>query len=127
MQHLVPESCDTKMVEAHPLSRDVTDELFLGYIQDVTKLASSTYLHIDKTSDRRLSSQTKFPPFVYTPMHGVGLNIFQKVIATIGLEKYMHAVPEQVPLQSHESHFSHIPIQSFQLSNILILKKMALW
>jgi phosphomannomutase len=63
------------------------------------------------------------PKFVYTPMHGVGLKIFEQVMHSIGFQGSMHPVPEQVARVNAVTDNRPYPIQTFQPSNSPILRK----
>ena len=63
------------------------------------------------------------PKFVYTPMHGVGLKIFEQVIQSIGFQGCIYSVPEQVTQLIAVTDNRPYPIQTFQPSNFPILKK----
>ena len=63
------------------------------------------------------------PKFVYTPMHGVGLKIFEQVIQSMGFQGSMYPVPEQVTQVNAVPDNRPYPIQTFQPSNFPILKK----
>src|SRR5438046_494131 len=65
------------------------------------------------------------PEFVYTPMHGVGLKIFEQVIQSMGFQASMYPVPQQVTHVATVTDTRRYPIRTFQRSNSLIQKKKA--
>lgn len=83
LQNLEPVQWDTSGVTlTNPLMSDaltnVKDEYTNAVIRSVESLPMDSPL-----------------PFIYTPMHGVGLPFMTAVVQQIGLEKDMHVVPEQ--------------------------------
>jgi phosphoglucomutase len=94
MENSLPASWDTKALDTHPLVEDIS-HLISPYVEDVAKLAASRYTNnfIISTNISPLSSLSDF---VYTPMHGVGLNVFTRVIQSLGIQQHMHPVKEQV-------------------------------
>ena len=58
-------------------------------------------------------------------MHGVGLEIFEKVIQSMGFEEYMYTVPQQVTQVNTVIDTRPYPIRTFPQSNSPIQKKKA--
>ncbi|KAI4751532.1 hypothetical protein E4T52_15376 [Aureobasidium sp. EXF-3400] len=81
--NLEPITWDVNVLEqGSPLVTHALQQVEEGYMATVSKIAS--------VSDPEASL-----PFVYTPMHGVGLPFFTSVMTQLGLESKMHVVKEQ--------------------------------
>jgi phosphoglucomutase len=81
--NLEPVTWDVNVLEqGNPLVAHVLQQVEEGYMATVSKIAS-------------VSNPDTSLPFVYTPMHGVGLPFFTSVIEQLGLESKMHVVEEQ--------------------------------
>jgi phosphomannomutase len=96
MDNLIPNSWDTDAIDTNSLAIDVTERLFPDYVKDVVKLGFGRYLskilHLICSCLRDRS----LPRFVYTPMHGVGMKIFESVIHSLGFEGSVCPVSQQV-------------------------------
>lgn len=81
--NLEPITWDVNILEqGSPLVIQALQQVEEGYMAAVSKMAS-------------VSSPDASLPFVYTPMHGVGLPFFTSVMKQLGLESKMHVVKEQ--------------------------------
>ncbi|KAI4730393.1 hypothetical protein E4T49_01860 [Aureobasidium sp. EXF-10728] len=81
--NLEPITWDVNVLEqGSSLVTNALQQVEAGYMSTVAKIAS-------------VSSPSTSLPFVYTPMHGVGLPFFTSVIKQLGLESKMHTVQEQ--------------------------------
>ncbi|CAD0083475.1 unnamed protein product [Aureobasidium vineae] len=81
--NLEPITWDVNVLEhGSPLVTNALQQVKQGYMATVAKIAL-------------VSSPSASLPFVYTPMHGVGLPFFTSVIKQLGLESKMHIVQEQ--------------------------------
>jgi phosphoglucomutase len=81
--NLEPVTWDANVVEqGGPLVTHALQQVEEGYMATVSKIAS-------------VSNPDASLPFVYTPMHGVGLPFFTSVMKQLGLESKMHVVKEQ--------------------------------
>ncbi|KAI4800375.1 hypothetical protein E4T44_11752, partial [Aureobasidium sp. EXF-8845] len=81
--NLEPVAWDVDVLEqGNPLVTHALQQVEEGYMATVSKIAS-------------VSNPDTSLPFVYTPMHGVGLPFFTSVIRQLGLESKMHIVKEQ--------------------------------
>ena len=74
----------------------------------------------------------KPPKFVYTPMHGVGMRIFDRVIYSLGFEGPIYPVHQQVaspipPPRPHKLTPRHFPTQTSPLSNFPTRKRKEHW
>ncbi|KAI5199895.1 hypothetical protein E4T39_05996 [Aureobasidium subglaciale] len=82
-ENLEPVSWDMGILEqGSPLVTNALRGVEAGYMAAIARIAS-------------LSNPNAALPFVYTPMHGVGLPFFTSVIKQLGLENKMHVVQEQ--------------------------------
>ncbi|KAI5269722.1 hypothetical protein E4T47_06830 [Aureobasidium subglaciale] len=81
--NLEPVSWDTNILEqGNPLVTNAVQEVEAGYMAAVANIAS-------------ISNPDAALPFVYTPMHGVGLPFFTSVVTQLRLGDKMHVVQEQ--------------------------------
>jgi phosphoglucomutase len=81
--NLEPITWDVNVIDqGGPLVTHALQQVEEGYMATVSKIAS-------------LSDPDASLPFVYTPMHGVGLPFFTSVMKQLGLESKMHIVKEQ--------------------------------
>ncbi|KAI5248905.1 hypothetical protein E4T43_01112 [Aureobasidium subglaciale] len=81
--NLEPVSWDMNILEqGNPLVTNAVQEVEAGYMAAVANIAS-------------ISNPDAALPFVYTPMHGVGLPFFTSVVTQLRLEDKMHVVQEQ--------------------------------
>ena len=81
--NLEPTTWDVNVLEQESaLVTHALQQVEEGYLATVSKIAS-------------VSNPEASLPFVYTPMHGVGLPFFTSVIRQLGLESKMHVVKEQ--------------------------------
>ncbi|KAH0265025.1 phosphoglucomutase-2, partial [Aureobasidium melanogenum] len=81
--NLEPITWDLDVLEqGSPLVTNALHQVQQGYMATVAKLAA-------------VSNPDASVPFVYTPMHGVGLPFFTSVMQLLGLESKMHVVQEQ--------------------------------
>jgi phosphoglucomutase len=82
-QNLEPTTWDVNCVDkGSPLLSKALQQVEEGYMAAVVRNMS-------------ISSPEASLPFVYTPMHGVGLPFFTSVMKRLGLESKMHLVQEQ--------------------------------
>ncbi|THZ83855.1 hypothetical protein D6C84_04641 [Aureobasidium pullulans] len=82
-ENLEPITWDMEVVEpGGPLVTNALQQVEAGYMSTVARNAS-------------ISNSKPSLPFVYTPMHGVGLPFFTSVMKQLGLENKMHVVQEQ--------------------------------
>ncbi|THW39315.1 hypothetical protein D6D22_06354 [Aureobasidium pullulans] len=82
-ENLEPITWDMEVVErGGPLVTNALRQVEAGYMSTVARNAS-------------ISNSESSLPFVYTPMHGVGLPFFTSVMKQLGLENKMHVVQEQ--------------------------------
>ncbi|THY61980.1 hypothetical protein D6C99_01058 [Aureobasidium pullulans] len=82
-ENLEPITWDMEVVErGGPLVTNALQQVEAGYMSTVARNAS-------------ISNFESSLPFVYTPMHGVGLPFFTSVMKQLGLENKMHVVQEQ--------------------------------
>jgi len=96
MSNLAPYSWDTDALETDPSAIDITQNLFPEYIKEVVHLSfgrypSSLIIRLNCSSIPEL----KPPRFVYTPLHGVGMHIFDQIIYSIGFEGQLTPVAVQ--------------------------------
>ncbi|KAG9514698.1 phosphoglucomutase-2, partial [Aureobasidium melanogenum] len=81
--NLEPVTWDVEILEqGSPLVTNALHQVQQGYMAFVAKIAS-------------VANPDASVPFVYTPMHGVGLPFFTSVMELLGLENKMHVVQEQ--------------------------------
>lgn len=76
---------------------DVSNNLRKGLEDGSLVLAKEelTKLYVDEVKAKLINSPTISFGFVYTPIHGVGLEIFEKVLTHFELKQKLKVVPEQ--------------------------------
>lgn len=82
-QNLFPLSWDAELVDTSPLVVKKLSEVRTAYFKSFEAFVSGG------------AEKSDFP-FVYTPMHGVGLEAMKHNASILGLEDSMHVVEEQV-------------------------------
>jgi hypothetical protein len=123
MANLAPYSWDTDAIETDPLAIDVTDRLFPAYVKDVVQLAFGRSLLPQSGLKSRSVPDLKPPKFVYTPMHGVGMRIFDRVMYSLGFEGPMYPVDQQVVSSHSCADTRHFPTPISPRSSSPIRKK----
>ncbi|KAI5790662.1 phosphoglucomutase-like protein [Peziza echinospora] len=82
-QNLIPLSWDAELVDTSPLVVKKLPEVRAAYFKSFEPFVSSS------------GAEKSHFPFVYTPMHGVGLEAMKHNALILGLQESMHVVEEQ--------------------------------